>query len=179
VSKRPISIIWGHNLCILRSCGRPGRTLGNSASTVKRSVFPHRRDCSYSLPSGRGIQGAILEPQTGITGRDRLNRPLKGRLRLRHSNKTRIYCCRLQSPRPALSGKKVLNVLEARFRAFSACRLGLGLFARPRNEPGLVRVPKSCLSKSKNKGRDEINPSLPNLLHLLFSARECAIKRWA
>ena len=50
--------------------------------------------------------------------------------------KTSIYCDRLQRSRPALSSKNVLNVQQARLRAFFTCRLGLDLFAQSRDETG-------------------------------------------
>ncbi len=49
-----------------------------------------------------------------------------------------LYCVRLQSPMPALSVKKRSQRGENHFwRAFLACRLGLGLFARPHNDPAI------------------------------------------
>ena len=43
--------------------------------------------------------------------------------RLRHSNKTMIYCGRLQRPMPVLSAKKVLDVLQHASGPFSPAAL--------------------------------------------------------
>ena len=42
---------------------------------------------------------------------------------LRHSNKTMIYCGRLQRPMPVLSAKKVLDVLQHASGPFSPAAL--------------------------------------------------------
>ena len=49
-----------------------------------------------------------------------------GRDDLRHSNKTMIYCGRLQSPGPALSAENVLNVPQHASGPFPPAALALG-----------------------------------------------------
>ena len=57
-----------------------------------------------------------------------------------------LYCGRLQSPMPTLSVKKCSQRGANHFwRAFLACRLGLGLFARPHNDPVIGISSKSAL----------------------------------
>ena len=61
--------------------------------------------------------------------------------------KTFFYCARLQSPWTTLSAKKVLDVPEARLRAFSTSSLVHGLFARSRDKTGFgmssnIELPK-------------------------------------
>jgi len=46
---------------------------------------------------------------------------------LRHSNKTMIYCGRLQSPTPALSAKNVLDVPQHASGPFSPAALAFSL----------------------------------------------------
>ena len=81
-------------------------------------------------------------------------------MKLRHSNKTMIYYGRLQSPRPVLSAEKVLNVPQHASGPFGACRLGLRLFARPRDEPSFVRVPLSCCGPDRVILGDARRPGL-------------------
>ena len=64
-------------------------------------------------------------------------------VRLRTYLNNPLYFVRLQSPMPALSEKKrSQRVANHAWRAFLTCRLGLGLFARPHNDP-VVRIGSS------------------------------------